>query len=104
REVLIEIENGAGIEEVGDACDGEEAVHMAIEKKPDIVLMDIVRPRLNGVDATKEILKHLPDVRVIACSTEGHENRMVSSVEAGCCDFISKPYKISDVIKIIKGS
>src|ERR1700679_451709 len=67
RDILRRLLTRAGHEVVGEAEDGVQAVAMATEKKPQLVIMDIVMPRMSGVQATKEILASLPETKVIAC-------------------------------------
>jgi two-component system chemotaxis response regulator CheY len=104
REVLIQIVKKAGFEVVGEAADGEEAVSRALELRPDVVIMDIVMPKKSGIQAAREILEKLPDVKIVACSTEGQETMVVKALEAGCCDFMTKPFQIADVVNILKNS
>lgn len=104
REVLIQISKKAGFEVVGEASDGEEAVRKTLELKPDLVIMDIVMPVKSGIQATKEILEKLPKVKIVACSTEGQESMVVKALEAGCCDFMTKPFQVANVIETLKNS
>lgn len=86
---------------VGEAEDGIQAVAMALEKKPDLIIMDIVMPRMSGVQATKNILAQLPQTKVIACSTIDQDNMLMKVMEAGAVEYISKPFTASEVFKII---
>lgn len=101
REVLVHIAKKAKIAVVGEAVDGEDALEKALRLKPDIILMDIVMPKKSGIQATKEILAELPQTKIIACSTEGQESMIVKALEAGCCDYIVKPFDVNNVIKIL---
>jgi two-component system chemotaxis response regulator CheY len=102
RDVLRAIITKAGHRVVGEAENGEQAVQVVLEKQPHVVIMDIVMPKMSGVQATREILKILPKTRVIACSTLDQENMMVKAIESGAVDFIHKPFNAKDVIKIIE--
>jgi len=104
REVLIQIAKKAKISVVGEAADGEDALEKALSLKPDIILMDIVMPRKSGIQATKDILAQLPLTKIIACSTEGQESMVVKALEAGCCDYIVKPFDVNNVIKILQNT
>lgn len=87
---------------VGEAEDGIEAVALAKEHKPDVVLMDIVLPKRNGIEATKEILSELPETRVVAFSTNDLESMVVRALEAGCCSYVVKPFRSGDLVAAIR--
>lgn len=89
---------------IAEAYDGAEAVEKALSEKPDVILMDMVMPKKNGLEATREILSKLPDLRIIACSTESHETIVMQAIAAGCCDFISKPFKGKELAETIINS
>jgi two-component system chemotaxis response regulator CheY len=101
RDILRRLLTRAGHEVVGEAEDGVQAVAMATEKKPQLVIMDIVMPRMSGVQATKEILASLPETKVIACSTLDQDNMLMKVMEAGAVEYIKKPFNAPDVIAII---
>lgn len=88
RKVLEEVKD---VEVVGEARDGEEAVRLALELKPDIITMDIVMPKMDGVRAIKEIKRHM-DVPIIVISDHTTEGAKITfeALEAGAVDFISK--------------
>lgn len=102
REALEEILVRAGHQVVGRAENGEQAVSQCLATKPDVVIMDIVMPIKSGVQATKEIRAALPETRVIACSTVDQEIMLMKAVEAGANDFITKPFKVEEVLERIK--
>lgn len=103
REILRHIIERGGHKVVGEAEDGVQAVAMTLEKKPDLVIMDIVMPNMTGVQATKEILAKLPETKVIACSTLDQDNMLMKVMEAGAVEYIKKPFSAPDVMKIIEG-
>jgi PAS domain S-box-containing protein len=78
------------IDLVGEARDGEEAVAMARETKPDVVLMDVSMPKLNGIEATRHITSEMPDVRVIGLSMHEEEDMPRAMREAGATVYLSK--------------
>ena len=75
------------------AVNGEEAVAKYKEQSPDLVTMDITMPKMDGIEATREIVEVDPDANVIVCSAMGQKPMVVESLEAGAKDFIVKPIK-----------
>jgi two-component system, chemotaxis family, chemotaxis protein CheY len=104
REVVRHIVNATGIEVVGEAQDGVEAVEIVRSTRPTVVLMDLVMPRKSGIDATREILAESPEVRVVACSTLDQESMVMKALDAGCCNYVVKPFKKDELVKIIKAA
>ncbi len=104
REVLTQILSKHGFEVAAEAQNGEEAAKIAIDNDFDVILMDIVMPIKSGIQATQEILKAKPSSLIIACSTEGSEAMVVKALDAGCVDFVEKPFKIENLIQTIKRS
>lgn len=102
RDVLRVILTKYGHEIVGEAQDGEQAVAMALQHHPDLVIMDIVMPLKSGLQATKEILDQLPATKVVACSTADQDTMVMKAMEAGAVDFINKPFHVADVLNIIE--
>ena len=90
-----------GISLVGEAVNGEEAVELALKLKPDVILMDIIMPKKSGIEATKEIIKALPETRIIAFSTADQETMVMRALEAGCCSFMEKPFNQEQLTKAI---
>jgi two-component system chemotaxis response regulator CheY len=102
REVLRHIFAGSEVQVVGEAQDGVEAVETVRALTPDVVLMDVVMPRKSGIDATLEIMKELPNTRVIACSTVDQNAMVLRALDAGCCNYITKPFKAEEVLKAVR--
>ena len=104
REVLKHIFASTEIIVVGEAQDGEEAVSLVCKVKPDVILMDIVMPKKSGIEATAEILKVMPDTRIVACSTNDQNSMVMKALEAGCCNYLVKPFKAEDVLKAVRAA
>jgi two-component system chemotaxis response regulator CheY len=102
REVLKHVFAKTEIEVVGEATDGVEAITTVTETKPDAVLMDIVMPRKSGIEATQEILKVHPHIKIIACSTVDQNTMVMRALEAGCCDYLTKPFKAQEVLDVVR--
>lgn len=78
------------IELVGTAYDGVNAVECAGEMTPDVVLMDMTMPRLNGIQATKKILKTLPETKILVLSMHNDKNLIIESLKAGARGYVLK--------------
>src|SRR6202140_1237900 len=78
------------MEVVGQACDGVEAVAMAVELRPDVVLMDLHMPRLGGVAATREITRSLPGTQVLVLTTLNDDETVFEAVRAGALGYLLK--------------
>jgi DNA-binding NarL/FixJ family response regulator len=79
-----------GIEVVGTAADGEEAVRLAVARAPDVILMDLRMPRVDGVEATRRIADARPQARVIALTTYADEPTVLSALRAGARGYLTK--------------
>ena len=87
REVL---ERSGNFEVVGQAGDGVSAVNIAIELKPDVIVMDVMMPLKNGIDACREITEMLPDTKVLILTASAEEDAVVEAVAAGATAFLQK--------------
>jgi two-component system, chemotaxis family, chemotaxis protein CheY len=104
REVLRHIFSNTEIEVVAEAQDGEEAIEAVKRAQPHVVLMDIVMPRKSGIEATQEILKIMPEVKIIACSTVDQNSMVMRALDAGCCNYITKPFTADEVLKAVRSA
>jgi two-component system chemotaxis response regulator CheY len=91
-----------GFQVAGEAANGVEAVEMYTKIKPDIVLMDITMPRMDGIQALTEIIKIDKDAKVIMCSALGQQKLIVQAIRIGAKDFIVKPFKPDRIVGAIK--
>jgi len=90
------------IEVVGEASDGEEAIKLSAELKPDIALMDIVMPRLNGIEASKEIKKISPGTAIIILTAYDDAQYVMGLLEAGAAGYLLKSARGRDVVAAIR--
>ncbi|MDH7599265.1 MAG: response regulator transcription factor [Sedimentisphaerales bacterium] len=89
-------------EVIGEAEDGVAAVKMAGELRPDIVIMDVTMPNLNGIEATRLIRKDCPQVKVIALSMHPEKHIVKEALEAGASAYVLKSYLFDDLSKAIE--
>ncbi len=87
---------------VGEAENGKVAVEKYEALKPDIVLMDIVMPEMDGIAATKAITEKFTDALVVMCTSMGQEGKVKRSIEAGAKGYIVKPFEGPEVLKEIE--
>lgn len=92
RMQLKNIFESLGHEIVGEAENGQVAIDLYDELKPELVTMDITMPELNGVEAVKEIKKNHPDATIVMCSAMGQQQMVLEAIQAGAKDFIVKPF------------
>lgn len=104
REGLRRSLEAQGVEVVGEAVDGDEAVDLAEALHPDVVLMDVTMPVLDGVEATRRIRQRLPDVRVVILTMHADEATMARALRAGADGYLVKDCstdEISDTIRLV---
>jgi len=86
---------------VGEAGNGKEAIEKFQQIQPEVLTMDIVMPVMDGIEATREILKLDPGVKIVMCSALGQEPLVIESIAAGAKDFIVKPFTPEKVLKVL---
>ncbi|MBO5287949.1 MAG: response regulator [Spirochaetales bacterium] len=91
-----------GFEVAGEASNGVEAIEQYKRLQPDIVLMDITMPKMDGIQALQEIVKIDPQAKVIMCSALGQQKLIIQSIQLGAKDFIVKPFKPERIVGAIK--
>ena len=96
------LEKEKDFELVGEAADGEEAVRLAGKLKPDIVIMDIVMPKLNGIEATKQIKQVSPSTALLILTAYSDIRYIIGLLEAGACGYLLKNSPGKDVIRAIR--
>src|SRR5690625_1671315 len=101
RRMSTDILEKNGYDVVEEAGDGEEAVELFQELKPDLVTMDITMPNMDGIEALEKILEIDPEARVIMCSAMGQQKMVMRAMDKGAKDFIVKPFQPDAVIEAI---
>ena len=95
------LEAEADIEVVGEAADGREAVRKGLTLLPDVVVMDVSMPRMNGLEATARIVKESPGIRVVALTMHSSEEYVYSLLKAGARGYLLKESVSSDLVEAI---
>jgi len=96
------IEKHSDMEVVGQADNGLEAVELARQLQPDIVLMDVTMPKLNGIEATRQIKRELPAIKVLALSVHAKREFVLDMVRAGVSGYMLKECVFDDLVHAIK--
>ena len=86
---------------IGEAEDGVEAIKKFAELKPDVVILDISMPQMNGLETLKRIRILSPDAKVIICSAIGYQGMLAEAIELGASDFIVKPFTAMQLAEAI---
>ena len=96
----ILVKNGYNV--VGEAENGLRAIEKYKELSPDLVIMDITMPDMDGIQAVRQIKKINADAKIIMCSAMGQQAMVIESIQAGARDFIVKPFQAERVIEAVK--
>ncbi len=87
---------------IADAQDGREAIELVGRLRPDVVLMDVVMPELNGIEATRQIQKEYPSVRVLALSMHVDKRYVLGMLEAGAAGYLPKDSNFEEVVRAVR--
>ena len=96
------IEKQTDMEIIAEASDGEEAVKIATELVPDIVIMDISIPKINGIDATRQILVKCPDIAVLALTVHTDSEHVLEILKAGAIGYLTKQVIDESIVHAIR--
>ena len=102
RMMIKDILTKNGYNVAGEAENGAKAVEKYSEVKPDLVLMDITMPEMDGIQALKKIKANDPSALVIMCSAMGQQAMVIEAIQAGAKDFIVKPFQADRVLESIR--
>lgn len=102
RMMIKDVLTKNGLEVVGEAENGAKAIEKYKELQPDLTIMDITMPEVDGIQAVKEIKKIDPDAKIIMCSAMGQQPMVIEAIQAGANDFIVKPFQADRVIEAIE--
>jgi DNA-binding NarL/FixJ family response regulator len=96
------IDNQPGMEVIGEAEDGQKVVQLAMQLSPDLIIMDISMPNLNGVEATRIILNENPNIRIIALSVHSDKRFVIEMLKAGVSGYVLKSSLFDEVLRAIQ--
>lgn len=102
RTMIKDILTKNGYDVVGEAENGLKAVEKFNECNPDVVLMDITMPEMDGISALKQIRATDPNACVIMCSAMGQQAMVIDAIQCGAKDFIVKPFQADRVLEAVK--
>jgi len=97
------IEAAGDMEVVGEAADGRQAIARAEKLSPDVIVLDIIMPLLNGVEATRRLVQSLPDAKVLILSTYSDEEQVQQLIEAGASGYLVKQSASGELLTAIRG-
>lgn len=101
RMMVKETLTKAGYTDLYEAADGMQAVETYNDIKPDLVLMDITMPNMDGLEALKAIKSKDPNANIVMCSAMGQESMVIDAIKSGAKDFIVKPFKPDRILKTV---
>jgi two-component system chemotaxis response regulator CheY len=101
RMMIKEILTKNGYEVVGEAENGLKAVEKYAELKPELIIMDITMPELDGIEAVKKIRALDGNAKIIMCSAMGQQAMVIEAIQAGAKDFIVKPFQPERVLEAV---
>ena len=104
RGLSIMLDSEDDIEVIGQANDGVEAVELAMDLNPDVVIMDLKMPTLNGIEATQNILRNNPDIKIIVLSTFATDELLAEAIESGAFAYLLKDTEEQNVITMVRAA
>ena len=102
RMMIKDILSKNGYNIAGEAENGLKAIEKYNELKPDLVLMDITMPEMDGIEALKKIKEADPNATIIMCSAMGQQAMVIEAIQSGAKDFIVKPFQPERVLEAVK--
>jgi len=104
QSLRIVLEHESHLKVIGEASDGQEAYELAKALRPDVVLMDVEMPKLDGIAATKILVKALVGIKVLILSSYSDDDRVVQGIQAGAVGYIVKDATPDEFVKIIRAT
>ena len=98
------LSNESDIEVVGTAADGEESLKIVPDLKPDIVLMDLSMPGMGGIEATRQLVQAMPELRVMMLTSFGGHERMVQALKSGAIGYVVKDMAPAELLSAVRSA
>jgi two-component system NarL family response regulator len=102
-EGLTNLLSSHGVEVLGEAHDGREAVQMARRLYPDVILMDLKMPEIGGLEATRQVKAKMPEVKIVILTTSTEDQDLFEAIKAGACGYLLKSMRGEAFIETLKG-
>lgn len=102
RSVIGDMLKNAGFTVIGEAVDGLDAVRKYKSLNPDIVILDITMPEMDGLEALKKIKEYNKTSKIVMCSSMSDQDNIIRAIQLGASDFVVKPFKKSRMISAVK--
>ena len=91
-----------GMKVIGEATNGNQAVELALQLKPDVIMMDMVMPEMSGAEATKQIMAEDPDTHILILTSFGQEESLIEALNAGALGCLLKDSQPDDLLQAIR--
>jgi two-component system chemotaxis response regulator CheY len=101
RKSVAKMVEAFGGQVVGEAGDGCTAITEYARTKPDMVLMDITMPQMEGIEAVERIVQEHPDARIVMVSSVGYQDNILAALQKGACHFVQKPVKAEELYEVL---
>lgn len=101
REAIRDILQSAGMEVAGEAENGREMMYRYADVEPDVVLLDITMPVMDGITALSKLMQYDPAARVVMCSALGEQEMILRAIRLGAKDFIVKPFDSERIVSAV---
>ncbi len=103
RDGLRSLLEANDLEVVGEAKNGREAVELAWQLKPDVVLMDLLMPEVGGLEATKQLAAELPEIKVVVLTASEDEDHLFEAIKSGAKGYLLKDLESDDLLALLRG-
>ncbi|MDH3745627.1 MAG: response regulator transcription factor [Acidobacteriota bacterium] len=103
RDSLRSLLEARDFEVVAEAGDGEEAIRLTWETKPDVVLMDLTMPKLNGLEATKRLVAELPETKIVVLTASDDESHLFDAIKSGAKGYLLKDLESEQFFSLLEG-